>query len=63
VSITFTLSDSNGNLIAYYTVELHATVITGKTVANGQVTFSNIEFGNHELVVFDKESNELGPST
>jgi hypothetical protein len=59
-NITLTLKDSNGNPLAYYPVELHSTVVTGTTDANGQVTFSDVTLENHELVVFDKEGNELG---
>jgi uncharacterized repeat protein (TIGR02543 family) len=59
-NITLTLKDSNGNPLAYYPVELHSTVIKATTDANGQVTFSDVTLENHELVVFDKEGNELG---
>jgi uncharacterized repeat protein (TIGR02543 family) len=59
-NITLTLTDKNGNPLAYYPVELHSTVINATTDANGQVTFSDVTLENHELVVFDKEGNELG---
>jgi uncharacterized repeat protein (TIGR02543 family) len=59
-SMTFFLVDSNDNPLAYYPVELHSTVIKAKTDANGQVAFSDVTLENHELVVFDKEGNELG---
>jgi uncharacterized repeat protein (TIGR02543 family) len=59
-NIYLTITDSNGNPLAYYPVELHSTVVTGTTDANGQVTFSNVAIEDHELVVFDKEGNELG---
>jgi uncharacterized repeat protein (TIGR02543 family) len=59
-NITLILKDSNGNPLAYYPVELHSTVIKATTDANGQVTFTDVTLENHELVVFDKEGNELG---
>jgi VCBS repeat-containing protein len=59
-SFTITLTDSKGNPLAYYPVELHSTVVTGKTDAKGQITFTNVIFENHELVIFDKDGNELG---
>jgi uncharacterized repeat protein (TIGR02543 family) len=59
-NITLKLTDSNGNPLAYYPVELHSTVIKATTDANGQVTFTNVTFENHELVIFDKDGNELG---
>jgi uncharacterized repeat protein (TIGR02543 family) len=59
-NITLTLTDKNGNPLAYYPVELHSTVIKATTDANGQVTFANVTLENHELVIFDKEGNELG---
>jgi hypothetical protein len=59
-NITLTLTDGNGNPLANYPVELHSTVITGTTDANGQVTFTNVTLEDHELVIFDKEGNELG---
>jgi len=59
-NITLTLVDSDGNPLSYYPVELHSVVIKGTTDVNGKVTFKNVSLENHELVVFDKNGNELG---
>jgi uncharacterized repeat protein (TIGR02543 family) len=59
-SITLTLTDSSGNPLAYYPVELHSTVISSTTDGNGQVTFTDVTLEDHELVIFDKEGIELG---
>jgi uncharacterized repeat protein (TIGR02543 family) len=59
-SITLTLTDSSGNPLAYYPVELHSTVISGTTDGNGQVTFTDVTLEDHELVIFDREGTELG---
>ena len=56
-SIIVALEEDSGNPIAGYTVELHSTVKTAVTDANGKVTFSDVLFEDHTLIVKDSGGN------
>ena len=52
-SLTFNIKDSDGNPLANKEVTLHSNPMTGTTDSNGNVTFNNVELGDHTLTVIN----------
>ena len=52
-SLTFNIKDSDGNPLANKEVTLHSTPMTETTDSNGNVTFNNVELGDHTLTVIN----------
>ncbi len=51
------LTDDNGDPLPGYTIELHSVVLTGVTDSDGKVTFSNVLFKDHTLII--KNSSDV----
>ena len=52
-SLTFNIKDSDGNPLANKEVTLHSTPMTETTDSNGNVTFNDVELGDHTLTVIN----------
>ena len=52
-SLTFNIKDSDGNPLANKEVTLHSTPMTETTDASGNVTFNDVELGDHTLTVIN----------
>ena len=63
VTLTFHLVDENGDPLAYVPVELHSTPRTGTTDGQGRVTFTNVEYGPHTLIVKNRDGKEVARRT
>lgn len=63
LTLTGTLTDANGNPMANTKVQLHSTVQTTTTDANGKYTFTNVELGLHTISVLDASGATVGELT
>lgn len=51
--------DNNGNLLTSGYVEIHSDVIKTNIESDGSFSFQNVPVGNHEIIFFDKDDNEI----
>lgn len=57
ITLICALKDKDGNPMKDYTVEIHSETKTSVTDVNGYCRFSNVEIGEHTIVVKDKNGN------
>lgn len=56
ITLICALKDANGNPLKDYIVEIHSEIMTSVTDANGYCRFTNVEIGEHTVVIKDKNN-------
>jgi hypothetical protein len=59
-TITGRLVDADGNPLAGYKITLHSDPITVYTDSDGWYTFEDVEFTEHELIIYTPAGEEIG---
>lgn len=57
ITLICALKDADGNPLKDYIVEIHSKIMTSVTDANGYCRFTNVEIGEHTIIIKDKNNN------